>query len=95
MILFICNKTIIMKSENNTTVNNNEDAKPTTTLHELVHRHINNENDVITEEELRNVIVGVENVAQPVADLKQDAEDKAKAVENADDKPATTWDVIE
>lgn len=65
------------------------------TAKELVDRHISDKNDVITEEEFKNLVIDVDitsDVAHEPLDISVDP-DRPKD-EDKDPKIATPWDVI-
>ena len=61
------------------------------TLKEKVHRHIKDKDDVITEEDLRDVVVGIKAV-----DLKNPDEPSILAKDIPEDKKVVTpWDILD
>ena len=72
----------------------NKDKKPKAkkgkTLKEKVHRHLTDKDDVITEQDLKEVIVGVEAV-----DLKNPEEPTILAEDFPPKKTITPWDIID
>lgn len=60
------------------------------TLKEKVHRHLTDEDDIITEQDLKEVIVGVEAV-----DLKDPEEPTILADDIPPKKIITPWDVVD
>jgi len=72
----------------------NKDKKPKPkkgkTLKEKVHRHLTDKDDVITEQDLKEVIVGVEAV-----DLKEPEEPTILAEDIPPKKIITPWDVVD
>ena len=60
------------------------------TLKEKVQRHLNDKHDVITEQDLREVIVGVDAV-----DLKNPDEPSILAEDISPKKAITPWDVVD
>ena len=63
----------------------------------IVHRHLENEDDEITEEDLRSVRISTE--LPPPDEITTGAEAdslfKEEETEAPADRPATTWDVVE
>jgi hypothetical protein len=67
--------------------------KGTQALKDRVHQHLNDKNDVITDEDMKNIQVGEENEKEPETneDLK-DADKLADAIEEK--KPSTPWTIL-
>ena len=65
------------------------------TAKQIVNRHIQNKNDIITEDDMRNVTIGpslpADEVHQP---LLISPESERPKDEDKDNKTATPWDVI-
>jgi len=63
-------------------------------LKDRVHQHLNDKNDVITDEDMRNIKVGEESVEEDPEfkeDL-EDAEELAKAIKEK--KQSTPWTIL-
>src|ERR1051325_9784440 len=71
----------------------------------IVHRHLENEDDVITDEDIRNIRVGLtppvddieprsENFAEIVDDIEEEQKDTDEDVKRTDN-PVTPWDAVE
>lgn len=76
--------------------NNNESQKPVPGAFEsdsqkVVRRHLEDKDHVITDEEIRNVRIGV---SPPANGLQAPTEDRNEESDPAD-KPVTPWDTIE
>ena len=60
------------------------------TLKEKMHRHITDQDDVITEQDLKEVIIGVDAV-----DLKNPDEPSISAEDIPPKKTITPWDIVD
>ena len=82
----------------NTTENNSRENQPQSDSQKAVRRHLEDENHVISEDDIRNVRVGVtpEKVDTGEELVKQVEEENAekKDDEQPNDKPITPWDVV-
>ena len=65
----------------------------------IIHRHLANENDVITEEDIRNIRIGVTPAEREKEDFEQQVNDAASAEDNLSqaptENPTTPWDIVE
>ena len=59
------------------------------TLKEKIHRHLQDKNDIITEEDIRDVKVGKD----AIADIEKQSKEMAKEV--AREKNITPWDILD
>lgn len=69
---------------------------PGTDTQSIVHRHMNDKNDIITDEDIRNVQVG--ETTEPVtigAEAEARLEDEDEEENNTGSKPVTPWDTID
>lgn len=80
---------------------NNPENKPTDTS-EIVRRHLQDPNHQITDEDIRNVkVVGVEDGepiitgAEAKARFDVDEHGEKEDTTDANDRPATPWDVVD
>ena len=92
---------------------NNESLKPNEThlpeefetdSQKIVRRHLENENDVITDEDIRSVRIGItssqkENPEQKLEELIDAIDSEKKTDEDSDvkvaDDPITPWDTVQ
>jgi hypothetical protein len=58
------------------------------TLKEKIHRHLNDKDDKITDEDIRNAIVG----ESAIPDIEEEGEKMAEEVPK--DKKTTPWDIL-
>jgi hypothetical protein len=68
--------------------------KGTKNLKDRVHQHLNDKNDVITEEDMKNIQVGEESIEQE-PDSKEDlkeADELAKSIKEK--KQSTPWTIM-
>jgi hypothetical protein len=74
--------------------NSKKDKKATSkkgkTLKEKIQRHMKDKNDVITEEDMKEVIVGVNAV-----DLTEQGEPTILADDFKQNKTGTSWDIVD
>lgn len=68
--------------------------KGTKTLKDRVHQHLNDKNDIITEEDMKNIKVG-EDAVEEEPETKQDLKDADKLAESIKEKKQSTpWTVL-
>jgi len=68
--------------------------KGTKSLKDRVHQHLNDKNDIITDEDIKNIKVGEESVEEE-PELKEDikdAEELARAIKEK--KQSTPWTIL-
>ena len=75
--------------------NQNPGKKKKDSLEEKIHRHLNDKNDRITDEDIRDVVVGSSSDQSPSDDGRTIA-DKAKEMEEGlpKSKKGTPWDML-
>ena len=63
----------------------------------IIHRHLENKDDIITDEDIKNVKVGVTPAVPDAATLArfEDVEDERKDETNEEGKPLTPWDLVD
>jgi len=82
--------------------NDNEDRYIETDSDKIIHRHLKNKDDIITDDDIRSIRVGVSNEtvltgAEAQArfeDEEEPSEEKGEKNETDSEKPSTPWDVI-
>ena len=94
----------------NKDVNTNGEERPLSDTQKIVRRHLENENDIITDEDIANVRIGMtpadldeatearfkgeDAIDEEEEDLLGDI-DKIEDDENTDDRPITPWDTLD
>ncbi|RYY62725.1 MAG: hypothetical protein EOO05_01660 [Chitinophagaceae bacterium] len=74
---------------------NQQPGKKRDNLQEKIHKHLNDKNDHITDEDIRDVVVG-SSADQSLTDDGRTIAEKAKEMEKEvpKDKKATPWDTL-
>ncbi|RYY55317.1 MAG: hypothetical protein EOO09_10825 [Chitinophagaceae bacterium] len=71
----------------------NEPQKKKDSLEEKIHRHLNDKNDHISDEDIRDVVVGSNTDQSPTDDGRSIAEKAAELRKRiGKDKPGSAWD---
>ena len=92
---------------NNPTLQNNDEQRPErfeSDTEKIIHRHLQNKDDVITEEDIRNVRVGLTPTS---AEREREEEDVTETIDeevntpedgqdpDQTDDPVTPWDTVQ
>ena len=68
--------------------------KGTKTLKDRVHQHLNDKNDIITEEDMKNIKIGEESVEEE-PETKENLEEAHKLAESINEKKQSTpWTIL-
>lgn len=70
--------------------NKKSKAKKTETLEEKVHRHLRDKNDIITEQDMKEIVVGVDAI-----DTEKPDEPSILAEDIHPKKAITPWDLLD
>jgi hypothetical protein len=83
--------------EYSSTNNKNQIKQVESDTQRIVHRHLENKDDIITDEDIKNVKVGVTPAIPDAATLArfEDEEYNGNDETNTEGKPLTPWDLVD